>query len=101
MIERDLRLVEITGGRYHVAHISTAEGVDAIRKAKARGLNVSCEAAPHHYTLTDADVGNYRTFAKMAPPLRSEENRAAIVAGLKDGTIDAIATDHAPHDQES
>lgn len=101
VIERDLRLVEITGGRYHVAHISTAEGVNAIRKAKASGLNVSCEAAPHHFTLTDADVGNYRTFAKMAPPLRSEENRAAIIEGLKDGTIDAIATDHAPHDQES
>ena len=101
MIERDIRLVEITGGRYHVAHISTEEGVAAVRKAKEQGLDVSCEAAPHHFTLTDDDVGNYRTFAKMAPPLRNEKNRRAIVDGLRDGTIDAIATDHAPHDQES
>ncbi|MBJ26290.1 MAG: dihydroorotase [Rhodospirillaceae bacterium] len=101
IIERDLRLVEITGGRYHVAHISTAQGVEAVRKAKEKGLQVSCEAAPHHFILTDSDVGNYRTFAKMAPPLRSEENRLAIIDGLSDGTIDAIATDHAPHDQES
>ncbi len=101
VVERDIRLVELTGGRYHVAHISTAEAVDCVRRAKARGLRVTCEAAPHHFSLTDLDVGDYRTFAKMAPPLRSEENRAAIVEGLKDGTIDAIATDHAPHDQES
>lgn len=101
VVERDMRLVELTGGRYHVAHISTAEAVECVRKAKARGLKVSCEAAPHHIWLTDHDVGDYRTFAKMAPPLRSEENRAAIIEGLKDGTIDAIATDHAPHDQES
>ena len=101
VVERDLRLVELTGGRYHVAHISTAEGIEAVRKAKARGLAVSCEAAPHHFTLTDDAVGDYRTYAKMAPPLRSEANRQAVVAGLKDGTIDAIATDHAPHDQES
>lgn len=101
VVERDLRLVELTGGRYHVAHISTVEGIEAVRKAKARGLAVSCEAAPHHFTLTDDAVGDYRTYAKMAPPLRSEENRQAVVDGLKDGTIDAIATDHAPHDQES
>ena len=101
VVERDIRLVELTGGRYHVAHISTAEAVDCVRQAKAKGLKVTCEAAPHHFSLTDLDVGDYRTFAKMAPPLRSEENRAAIVEGLKDGTIDAIATDHAPHDQES
>ena len=101
MVERDIRLVEHSGGRYHVAHISTAEAVDCVRRAKARGLRVTCEAAPHHFSLTDLDVGDYRTFAKLAPPLRSERNRAAIVEGLKDGTIDAIATDHAPHDQES
>ena len=101
VVERDIRLLELTGGRYHVAHISTAQAVDCVRRAKARGLQVTCEAAPHHFALTDLDVGDYRTFAKMAPPLRSEENRAAIVEGLKDGTIDAIATDHAPHDQES
>ena len=101
IVERDIRLVEHTGGRYHVAHISTAEAVACVRRAKARGLQVTCEAAPHHFSLTDLDVGDYRTFAKMAPPLRSEVNRTAIVEGLKDGTIDAIATDHAPHDQES
>ena len=101
MVERDIRLVEHTGGRYHVAHISTADAVECVRRAKARGLRVTCEAAPHHFSLTDLDVGDYRTFAKMAPPLRSETNRTAIVEGLKDGTIDAIATDHAPHDQES
>ena len=101
IVERDIRLVEHTGGRYHVAHISTAEAAACVRRAKARGLRVTCEAAPHHFSLTDLDVGDYRTFAKMAPPLRSEVNRTAIVEGLKDGTIDAIATDHAPHDQES
>ncbi|MFQ5985175.1 MAG: dihydroorotase family protein [Alphaproteobacteria bacterium] len=100
-VERDIRLVELTGGRYHVAHISTAEAVDAVRRAKARGLPVTCEAAPHHFALNETAVGDYRTFAKMAPPLRSEADRQATVEGLKDGTIDAIATDHAPHDQDS
>jgi dihydroorotase len=101
VVERDIRLVELTGGRYHVAHISTAGAVDAVRRAKRRGLPVTCEAAPHHFTLTERAIADYRTFAKMAPPLRSEENRQAVIEGLKDGTIDAIATDHAPHDQES
>ncbi|MSP83702.1 MAG: dihydroorotase [Alphaproteobacteria bacterium] len=101
IVERDIRLVEITGARYHVAHISTAEAVDAVRRAKARGLRVSAEAAPHHFTLNETAVGDYRTFAKMAPPLRSEADRQAVLEGLKDGTIDAIATDHAPHDQDS
>lgn len=101
VVERDIRLVELTGGRYHVAHVSTAGAVDAVRRAKASGLPVTCEAAPHHFTLNEKAVGDYRTFAKMAPPLRSEENRLAVIEGLKDGTIDAIATDHAPHDQES
>ena len=101
VVERDIRLVEITGGRYHVAHISTAGALDAVRRAKRAGLPVTCEVAPHHFSLTDHDVGDYRTFAKMAPPLRSEANRAAMVEGLKDGTIDIIASDHAPHDQES
>ena len=72
-----------------------------LRRAKRSGLPVTCEVAPHHFALTDHDVGDYRTFAKMAPPLRSETNRRAMVEGLKDGTIDAIASDHAPHDQES
>jgi len=101
IVERDIRLVEITGGRYHVAHISTAAAVDAVRRAKARGLPVTCEAAPHHFALDETAVGDYRTFAKMAPPLRDAASRAAVVEGLRDGTIDVIATDHAPHDQDS
>ncbi|HIC79427.1 MAG TPA: dihydroorotase [Kiloniellaceae bacterium] len=100
-VERDLRLVELTGGRYHVAHVSTAETVDVIRRAKARGLAVTCDTAPHYLTLNEIAVGDYRTFAKVSPPLRSEEDRRAVVAGLIDGTIDAIASDHSPHDQES
>jgi dihydroorotase len=101
MIERDLRLVELTGGRYHAAHLSTAAAVEAIRKAKDRGLDVTCDTAPHYFALNETAVGDYRTFAKVSPPLRSEDDRCAVVEGLADGTIDAIASDHAPHDQDS
>ncbi|MGH6720384.1 MAG: dihydroorotase [Alphaproteobacteria bacterium] len=101
IVERDIRLAELTGARYHVAHISTAAAVACVRAARARGLGVSAEAAPHHFTLNETAVGDYLTFAKMAPPLRTEADRQAIVAGLADGTIEAIATDHAPHDQDS
>ena len=101
MIERDLRLVELTHGRYHASHVSTAEGVDAIRKAKTRGLRASCDTAPPYFTLEESAVGDYRTFAKLSPPLRAAADRAAIIEGLADGTIDAIASDHAPHDQDS
>ena len=101
MIERDLRLVETTGARYHVAHLSTAKAVDAIRAAKKRGLNVTCDTAPPYFALNETAVGDYRTFAKVSPPLRSEEDRRAVVEGVRDGTIDAIASDHAPQDQES
>lgn len=101
MVERDLRLLATTGGRYHVAHISTAEAVEAVRAAKARGLNVTCDTAPHYLLLTEADVGDYRTFAKVSPPLRTEADREAVLEGLKDGTIDAIASDHSPQDQDS
>lgn len=101
MIERDIRLVELTGGRYHAAHVSTAEGVDIIRKAKKRGLNVTCDTAPHYFALNENAVGEYRSFAKLSPPLRSEDDRLAIVAGLADGTIDVIASDHTPQDQDS
>jgi dihydroorotase len=101
VVERDIRLAEITGGRYHVAHISTLEAIDAVRRAKARGLPVTAEAAPHHFALNETAIGDYRTFAKMAPPLRDEDSRRAVVEGLRDGTIDVIATDHAPHDQDS
>jgi dihydroorotase len=101
MIERDLRLVEITGCRYHVAHVSTALGVDAIRRAKADALPVTCDTAPAYFALNETAIGDYRTFAKLSPPLRSEADRRAIVEGLCDGTIDAIASDHAPWDQDS
>ena len=101
MIERDLRLVEITGGRYHVAHVSTAAGVEAIRRAKTRGLAVTCDTAPPYFVLNEMEIGDYRTFAKLSPPLRSEGDRQAVVAGLRDGTIDAIASDHSPWDQDS
>lgn len=101
IVERDLLLLELTGGHYHVLHISTHQAIDAVRRAKAKGLNVTCEAAPHHFVLTEEAVENYKTFAKMNPPLRAEQDRLAVIEGLRDGTIDAIATDHAPHDQES
>jgi dihydroorotase len=101
MIERDLRLVELTGARYHVAHISTAAGVEAVRRAKARGLPVTAEAAPHHFGLNELEVEGYRTFAKVSPPLRAEDDRRAVVAALADGTIDVIASDHCPQDQDS
>jgi dihydroorotase len=101
MIERDLRLVELTGARYHAAHLSTAAAVEAIRRAKALGLAVTCDTAPAYFTLNETAIGEYRTFAKVSPPLRSEADRRAIVAGLVDGTIDAIASDHAPWDQDS
>lgn len=101
MVERDCLLTELTGGQYHVLHISTAEAIDAVRRAKAKGLKVTAEAAPHHFTLTDEAVEQYKTFSKMNPPLRAEKDRLAVIEGLKDGTIDAIATDHAPHDEET
>jgi len=101
MIERDLRLVELTGARYHAAHISTKAAVDVIRKAKKDGLKITCDTAPHYFALNETSVGDYRTFAKVSPPLRGEFDRQAIVEGLKDGTIDAIGSDHAPHDQDS
>jgi dihydroorotase len=101
MVERDLRLVELTGARLHVAHVSTASAIDAIRRAKAQGLPVTCDTAPAYFALNETAVGEYRTFAKVSPPLRGEDDRRAVVAGLKDGTIDAIASDHAPEDQDS
>jgi dihydroorotase len=101
MVERDLRLVEITSARYHVAHVSTAAAIDAIRRAKTAGLPVTCDTAPPYFALNETAIGDYRTFAKLSPPLRGEADRRAVVEGLKDGTIDAIASDHAPWDQDS
>ncbi|MBL8659090.1 MAG: dihydroorotase [Rhodospirillales bacterium] len=101
MVERDLRLAELTGGRLHFAHLSTASSVDAVRRAKARGLAVSCDTAPPYFALNENAIGDYRTFAKLSPPLRAEEDRLAVIAGLLDGTIDAIASDHAPEDEDA
>jgi dihydroorotase len=101
MLQRDLKLVEMTGGRYHASHISTGAAVQAIANAKAARLDVTCDTAPPYFALNELAVGEYRTFAKLSPPLRREEDRQAIVAGLADGTIDCIASDHAPQDQDS
>ncbi|MCL4514532.1 MAG: dihydroorotase [Firmicutes bacterium] len=100
MIARDLLLAEMTGGRLHIAHVSTAGAVELIRQAKRRGVRVTAEATPHHFTLTDEAVFGYNTNARVSPPLRAAEDVAAVRAGLADGTIDVIATDHAPHTRE-
>ncbi len=97
MIARDIILAEYTGGRIHIAHLSTAGGVRMIREAKARGVRITCEVTPHHLTLTDEALCEFDTNFKMNPPLRSEKDRQALIEGIVDGTIDAIATDHAPH----
>jgi dihydroorotase len=100
MIARDLHLLERTGGRLHIAHISTAGGVALVREAKARGLGVTAEATPHHFTLNESAVLGYNTNAKMNPPLRTPHDVEAVRQGLLDGTIDVIATDHAPHHRD-
>ncbi|MFC6294970.1 dihydroorotase [Lactiplantibacillus daoliensis] len=96
-IARDVLLAEASGVHYHVCHVSTAESVRVIRDAKRAGINVTCEVSPHHLLLTDADITMDNPMLKMNPPLRSPKDRAALIAGLLDGTIDMIATDHAPH----
>ena len=97
IVARDLLLAELTGGHYHVAHVSTAEAIQLVREAKRKGLRVTCEAAPHHFALSDEAVRGFDTNTKMSPPLRSNRHVEAVKAGLRDGTVDAIATDHAPH----
>ena len=97
MVARNLALAELTGGRLHLAHLSTAGSVRMVREAKARGIRVTAEACPHHFLLTEEAVREFNTNAKMNPPLRSRKDVEAVKAGLKDGTIDVIATDHAPH----
>ena len=99
MVERDVLLAELTGGKVHIAHASAAASVDAVRRGKARGVRVTAEATPHHLLLVDAAVkdSGYDTSTKMNPPLRAEADRQALIEGLRDGTIDCIATDHAPH----
>ena len=101
IVERDLAILESTGGRYHLLHVSTREALDAIKRGKEKGLNATVEVSPHHFMLTDEQVLKSGTNAKMNPPLRSEKDRLALIEGLKSGLIDAIATDHAPHDLAS
>jgi dihydroorotase len=96
-VERDIRLAEITGGRLHVCHVSSARSVEHVRRAKERGVRVTAEATPHHLALTDEAVEGFDANTKMNPPLRSEEDRLAVIQGVVDGTLDAVATDHAPH----
>ncbi len=98
-VKRDIELVRETGCRYHVCHVSTKESVELIRRAKAEGLPVSCETAPHYLLLSDSELKDSGSF-KMNPPIRTEEDRTALIEGIKDGTIDVIATDHAPHSSE-
>ncbi|MDR0308189.1 MAG: dihydroorotase [Chitinispirillales bacterium] len=99
-VSRDLLLAEYTGARVHIAHVSTAGSVRLIREAKSRGVKVTAETCPHYFTLTDKDVGMYDTNKKMNPPLRTDIDREAVIAGLADGTIDVVASDHAPHVSE-
>ena len=101
MIDRDLRLVELTGARYHIAQISSAESVAAVRAAKQRGLPVSCGVSATHLMLNQNDVENYRTFAKLSPPLRCEDDRLALIAGVADGTIDVVVSGHNPQNEEA
>ena len=100
MAARDIALARLTGCRLHLLHVSCAGTVDLVRRAKAEGVRVTAEATPHHFTLTDEALEGYDPNAKVSPPLRTERDRAAVIAGLADGTIDAIATDHAPHAHE-
>ena len=93
-------IAEDVGGRLHVCHVSTRNSIDAIRQAKKRGANITCETAPHYFSLTDKAVDGFNTNAKMNPPLREQDDVDAVIEGLIDGTMNAIATDHAPHDKD-
>ncbi|HPI73178.1 MAG TPA: dihydroorotase, partial [bacterium] len=100
MIARDISLAEYTGGRIHIAHLSTRKGVERIRRAKEAGIQVTCEVTPHHLALNEEMLSQYDTNLKMGPPLRTPSDQEALLAGLKDGTIDVFASDHAPHSAE-
>jgi dihydroorotase len=100
LVQRDIALARITRGHVHFAHVSTAAALDHIRAAKAEGLAVTCDTAPPYFDLNETAIGEYRTYAKLSPPLRSDEDRLAVVAALKDGTVDAIASDHQPRDAD-
>ncbi|HET6309231.1 MAG TPA: dihydroorotase [Rhodopila sp.] len=100
MVARDIRLAELTGGAVHFAHVSTGEALGLIRTAKAKGLAVTCDTAPPYFDLNETAIGDFRTYAKLSPPLRKEHDRRAVIAALADGTIDAIASDHQPRDPD-
>jgi dihydroorotase len=100
MASRDIALAEATGGRFHLMHVSTTSSVDAVRRAKRRGIRVTTEVTPHHFTLNDECLRSFDSNFKMNPPLRGKEDVEAVIAGLVDGTIDVIASDHAPHAKE-
>ena len=100
MIDRDTRIAEYLGCPVHIAHVSTASGVDIVRAAKARGVKVTAETCPQYFTLTEEAVRGFNTYAKVNPPLRAETDRLAVIEGLRDGTLDLIVTDHAPHHQD-
>jgi dihydroorotase len=100
MVARDIRLAQLTGGAVHFSHVSTAEALDLIRAAKQAGLDVTCDTAPPYFDLNETAIGDYRTYSKLSPPLRPDEDRRAVVAALADGTIDAIVSDHMPFDPD-
>ncbi len=100
LVARDIRLAALTGGAVHFAHVSTAEALARIREAKARGLDVTCDTAPPYFDLNETAIGDFRTYAKLSPPLRPDSDRLAVVAALRDGTVDAIASDHQPRDAD-
>ena len=100
MVERDLALARLTGGHVHFAHLSTAAALDRVRRAKEEGLRVTCDTAPPYFDLNETAIGEYRTYAKLSPPLRDEADRLAVIAALRDGTVDAIASDHQPRDAD-
>ncbi|HLT77220.1 MAG TPA: dihydroorotase [Ferrovibrio sp.] len=101
MLERDIRLLEVTGSKLHASHLSTRESFEAVRRAKQRGLRLTAGAAPHNFALNELDVGDYRTFAKVKPPLRIEDDRRAVVEAIADGTVDIISSAHSPQDPEN
>jgi dihydroorotase len=101
MVARDIELARFTGGKVHICHISTARGVELVRRAKNDGINITCEVAPHHLVLAEDTVSTYDTDYKMMPPLRAQEDIDGLMRGVADGTIDCVASDHAPHDRDS
>lgn len=101
IVERDIALCESVNGRLHICHISTKQGVDYVQSAKERNVQVTCEVAPHHFSITQEEIDSLDPYTKVNPPIRKNEHKLAIIEGIKNGTIDVIATDHAPHEQES